>query len=75
MDSIPIPFADQQVDTSDPTKGVYTVLLLVAGFTIFSMASSIGEFAGSRINQGIGAVLGVNPATGESEDDGGVDFI
>jgi hypothetical protein len=75
MDEIPVPFVNQGVDTDDPQKGMITVLMLIAGFAVFSFASSIGEYAGSRINSGIAEVIGINPATGESQDDGGVDFI
>lgn len=69
---IPIPFVDQEVDTDDPTKGLMTVGVVVIGFAIFAMASSIGANLGQRVNDSIGTLTGVNPA-GDSS--GGRDLI
>jgi hypothetical protein len=49
-----------------------TVVMLIIGFGIFSMASNIGEYLGDRANSALGSVLGFNPASGEDE---GVDLV
>jgi hypothetical protein len=66
MAEIEIPFVDEEVDTSNPTRSVMTIALLVAGFAVFAMASDIGGYVGSRINSFLGGILGFNPGTGES---------
>lgn len=68
MDEIPIPFTDQNVDPDDRTGAVMTIVLVIVGFGIFAMASSIGDYLGSKANQVIGDVTGVNPATGSNSD-------
>ena len=49
-----------------------TVLLLIAGFAVFSMASAIGSNLAGSINQWLGNFLGINPGTGESAEVPGV---
>lgn len=68
MDEIPIPFTGEEVDPGDRSGAVVTVALLIVGFGIFAMASSIGDYLGSKANQVIGDVTGVNPATGGNSD-------
>lgn len=67
-----IPFTDQEVSTSNPSGSVMTILMLIAGFAVFSMASDIGDNLGDRINSAIGEFIGTNPATGE---DSGADVL
>lgn len=69
MAEVEVPFADTEVDTSEPSQAVTTVVFLIAGFAIFSMASGIGGYLANQANSALGSVLGFNPATGESEDD------
>jgi len=69
MTDIPIPFVGQEVDTDDGLVGiVMSLAIIIAGFAVFAMASSIGSNLGSRVNEAIATVLGVNPATGTSGD-------
>lgn len=68
MATIEVPFTDQEVDTSEPTSALTAILFLIAGFAVFAMTRSIGENAGQTLNQALGSILGVNPATGESDD-------
>jgi hypothetical protein len=70
MTMIEVPFTDQTLDTSEPTSALSAIVFLIAGFAVFAMTRSIGENAGQMLNQFLGGVLGVNPATGEPEDDG-----
>lgn len=74
MTKVPVPFTDQDIDTDEGTSALMTVVLLIAGFSIFAMASSIGDYLAQRANQGIAALTGVNPATGDSGENG-VDII
>ena len=67
-----IPFTDSSVSTDDPSGTLMTVVMLIIGFGIFSMASNIGEYLGDRANSALGSVLGFNPASGEDE---GVDVV
>jgi hypothetical protein len=75
MTEVPIPFVEEDVDTSEPSSALMSIALLIAGFGLFAMASDIGGYVGTRINQGIGTVLGFNPATGEDSGDNGVDIV
>ena len=70
MTEVPIPFVDSEVDTDNPQSALMTVVLLIAGFGLFAMASDIGGYVATRINQGLGEVIGFNPATGEDADNG-----
>jgi hypothetical protein len=67
MTDIPIPFVDGDVDTDDPQSALMTVVLLIGGFAVFTMASDIGGYVAQRINSGLAGVLGFNPANGQSE--------
>lgn len=72
MASVEVPIADEEIDTSNPTMAIMTVLGLIAGFAVFSMTSSIGDYVARVINSQLGNVLGTNPATGESDEGLGV---
>ncbi|WP_136361809.1 hypothetical protein [Halobellus limi] len=61
-----VPFADEEVSTDNPTNAVVTVGLIIIGFVIFHLASSIGENLAGRVNSAIGEFIGTNPATGDS---------
>lgn len=67
-----IPFTDSSISTDNPSGTVMTVLTLIAGFAVFSMASDIGDYVGGEINSKIGDVIGFNPASGEEE---GADIV
>jgi len=75
MAEIPIPLVNQDLETSDPSGSLVMIVLLIAGFSVLTMASSIGSFVGARLNQGLASVLGFNPATGQSGGDNGVDIL
>jgi hypothetical protein len=72
MPEVEVPFTNQEVDTSEPSEGVSTILMLIAGFAVFSMASGIGGYVADKANSALSGVVGFNPATGESE---GVDLL
>ncbi|WP_336359055.1 hypothetical protein [Haloarcula sp. CGMCC 1.6347] len=65
-----IPFLDMNVDLTDPMAVVTVAVSLIAGFTLFNMTDSIGAMLASRANGALGNVLGVNPGTGQSSDNG-----
>jgi hypothetical protein len=68
MPEVEVPFTSQEVDTSNPSEGLSTVVMLIAGFALFSMASGIGNYVADKANSALGGVIGVNPATGESNE-------
>ena len=72
MPKVEVPFTDSEVDTSEPSDGLMTVGMLIAGFAVFSMASGIGGYLANQANSALSGVLGFNPATGE---DSGVDLL
>jgi hypothetical protein len=63
-----IPFMSESVDLTDPKAVLSIVVALIAGFTLWNMTDDIGQNLASRVNSAIGAVIGVNPSTGESSD-------
>lgn len=64
MAEIDVPFVDSEVNTSNPTGSLMTVVMLIVGFGLFYMASSIGQYVAGQANSAVGNILGVNPATG-----------
>lgn len=60
-----IPFSGDTVDLTNPMAVAALAVALILGFTLWNMADSVGSNLASRINSGIGALIGVNPATGE----------
>jgi len=68
MAKVEVPFTEQEVDTSSPTSAAMTIVLLIGGFAVFSMASGIGDYVASRANNSLAAVIGFNPATGSDGD-------
>jgi len=60
-----LPFGMGSVDLTDPAMVVVTAISLIAGFTLFSMASDVGNNFASRINSALAGLIGFNPATGE----------
>lgn len=71
-DDIPIPFVDSEVDTSEPSSALKTVVMLVVGFGVFAMASDIGGMVAQRVNSAIFAAVGMEDQSGGSN---GVDII
>jgi hypothetical protein len=67
-----LPFDMGEVDLTNPMAVLAMVVSLIAGFTIFNMTGSIGEYAAQRLNSIIGSVVGFNPASGDSD---GVDLV
>ncbi|MBV0903920.1 hypothetical protein [Haloarcula salina] len=65
-----IPFLGMEVDLTDPAAVVTVAVSLIAGFTLFNMTDSIGAMLASRANATLGSVLGINPGTGQSADNG-----
>jgi hypothetical protein len=70
MSQIPVPFVDKSVDTSDPTSGMFTIVMLIAGMVVFYMSASIAQFGASRVNALLGNIIGFNPATGDDGENG-----
>ena len=61
MATVPIPFTDEEVDTSDDATDVaMTVALVVVGFAAFSWFSSVGDGLASAANSFIASSLGVD---------------
>lgn len=66
-----LPFGLGEVDLTDPMALIATVFALIAGATIWNMADGIGQNAASYVNSILGNIIGQNPATGETADNGG----
>lgn len=66
MPEVPVPFTGEEVDTSDGTGAVITVVLLILGFGVFSMAQGIGGALASTANDKIAQYTGINPTSGNS---------
>lgn len=71
-EDIPIPFVDSEVDTSEPSSALMTVVTLVVGFGLFAMASDIGGKLAQRVNETLFTAVGVETEDGGSN---GVDII
>lgn len=70
MAEVPIPFVDQEVDTSDPSGSAASVALLVVGGGLFFMAV---HYAQRIANQGINTI---NSALGSGQGSGSeVDIV
>jgi len=65
MAEVPVPFTEEELDTSDGMGAVMTVVLLIAGFGIFSMAQGIGGTLASTATNYIAQFTGYNPTTGQ----------
>lgn len=66
MAEVPVPFTEEEVDTSDGKGAVATVALLIAGFGVFSMAQGIGGTLANTATNKIAEYTGYDPSTGES---------
>lgn len=67
-----LPFGMGTVDLTNPGTLVAVAVSLIAGFALFHMSDSIGDYVADRLNQFLGGVLGFNPATGA---DSGPDLV
>lgn len=65
MAEVPVPFTEEEVDTSDGKGAVMTVALLIAGFGVFSMAQGIGGTLANTATNKIAQFTGWDPTTGE----------
>jgi len=72
MAEVPVPFTDEEVDTSDGSGALMTVIALIAGFGIFAMAQSVGGTLASTVSDQIAQFTGYNPSTGNSTETPGV---
>lgn len=72
MAEIPVPFIEEDVDTSDRSGVIMTLVMLIAGFAVYTMTSSIGEYVANVANSKLGEFIGFNPATGEDSEVPGV---
>lgn len=66
-----LPFGMGSVDLTSPMAVVTMVISLIAGFTLFNMTGSIGQFVAQRINQFIANVTGtqVSGSAGDNAPD------
>jgi len=65
MAEVPVPFTEEEVDTSDGKGAVVTVALLIAGFGVFSMAQNLGGTLATTATNKIAQVTGIDPTTGQ----------
>jgi|GEM_PF-2517428 len=66
-----LPFGMGEVDITNPLMVAAFVIALTLGATFWNMADSIGQNFANYINATLGNILGQNPATGETADNGG----
>jgi len=66
MAEVPVPFTGEEVNTSNGSGALMTVIALIAGFGIFAMAQSIGGTLASMVSTQIAQFTGYDPATGEN---------
>lgn len=67
MSSVPIPFVDESVDTSDGVTGVaMTLVMVIVGFAILSWARGVGGYVAEEANEQISGLIGVDPTSGDS---------
>ena len=73
MPEVPIPFTDEEVDTSDDSKSIVMTLVAVAvGFGLLAWLQGVGGMLADKANSFISNQIGVDPTTGEDE---GVDLV
>ncbi|WP_436909948.1 hypothetical protein [Halosimplex marinum] len=58
MASIPVPFTDLSMDTSDPQGFVMTFVMLVLGFGAFVLARDLGGSVATIVSQTLGVGSG-----------------
>lgn len=66
-----LPFGMGEVDLTNPVMVAALVVALTAGATLWNMADSIGANLAQNFNSFLGNIIGQNPATGNSTDNGG----
>jgi len=73
MPEVPIPFTDEEVDTSDDTSSILMTLVVVAaGFGLLAWLQGVGGMLANKANNYISELVGVDPTSGESS---GVDLV
>lgn len=74
MAEVPIPFTEEEVDTSSGARGVaMTLAAVIAGFAVLAWSRDVGGYVADRVNSFLTSLLGVDPTSGESDD--GLGFL
>ena len=65
-----IPFVGE-VEIDSLSTLAFLLVGLIGGSTLWNMTDSIGERGAAWLNSFVGSIIGQNPATGETADNGG----
>ena len=72
MAEVPIPFVDEDLDTDDDaTSLVLTVGAIILGFALFAWLRGVGNYVADQANSTISNIIGFDPTSGDSTDNGG----
>lgn len=70
MAEVPIPFTEEEVDTSSGARGVVmTLAAIIAGFAVLAWSQDVGSYVADQVNSFLTSLLGVDPTSGESDDE------
>jgi hypothetical protein len=68
MEDIPIPFTNEEVDTSSGVRGVaMTLAMVIVGFAVFAWSQDVGGYLASQANSVVTSALGFDPTSGDDE--------
>jgi len=70
MAEVPIPFTDEEIDSSSGAQGVaFSLATIIAGFALLAWSQDVGSYVADRVNSFLTSLLGVDPTSGESDDE------
>lgn len=66
MAKIPVPFTGEKINTDDRDSAAWSVILLIAGFGVFNLASSVGDTLAQKATNTVAQYSGYDLSSGQS---------